>query len=279
MAMVVGSACLHASWNLLAKRVPGGAEATWAYAVVGAVVLTPVSLAALAAGEVLPSPLGWLFLAGSAALHVGYFATLHRGYRSGDLSLVYPLARGSGPALATVVAMMALGERPTAASLAGTALVAVSAFGLAGGGAAAPRAVRLGLLTGAFIAAYTVWDAAAVSRIGVAPLLYAWLSEAIRAVLLTPLAVRRRAGLAAAWRASGASIVGVGVLSPLAYLVILYAFRLAPVSLVAPMREVSILITVALGTGLLGEGDVRRRLAAAAGMLAGVALLATSRPV
>jgi drug/metabolite transporter (DMT)-like permease len=277
LTLVLVSAGLHASWNLLAKRVPGSLAPVWAYAGVSAVAMTPALLVAAprAAASLTPTVLG--FVLGSALLHVGYLVSLQRGYGRGDLSLVYPLARGSGPALATLAAVLLLGERPGSAGLAGTALVAVSAFLLAGGGgrASAP-AVRAGLATGAFIAAYTVWDGAAVTRLGAAPILYYGLSEWLRALLLAPLAWLRRDELRRAWRQAGGAVVGVGLLSPLAYLLVLIAFQRAPVSLVAPAREVSILISVALGAGLLGEGQGLRRGLAALGMVAGVALLATS---
>lgn len=278
LTLVLTSAGLHASWNLLAKRVPGTVAPVWLYAFVSALVVTPamIVVAPRAAASLTPIVLG--FVLGSALLHVGYLVSLQRGYGQGDLSLVYPLARGSGPALATVAAVVLLGERPGPAGVVGTTLVATAAFLLAGGGgrASAP-AVRAGLATGTFIAAYTVWDATAVARLGAAPIVYYGLSEWLRALLMAPVAWRRRAELGRAWRAAGGSMLGVGVLSPLAYLLVLMAFQRAPVSLVAPTREVSILITVALGAGLLGEGQRVRRGVAALGMVAGVALLATAR--
>lgn len=278
LTLVLTSAGLHASWNLLAKRVPGTVGPVWVYASVAAVAMTPALIVAAprAAGSWTPTVLA--FVLGSALLHIGYLLSLQRGYGRGDLSLVYPLARGSGPALAAVAAVLLLGERPGPAGLAGTALVAAAAFLLAGGGgrASAP-AVRAGLATGAFIAAYTVWDATAVARLGATPIVYYGLSEWLRALLMAPLAWRRRAEVGRAWRAAGGSMLGVGLLSPLAYLLVLTAFQRAPVSLIAPAREVSILITVALGTGLLGEGQGLRRGVAALGMVAGVALLATAR--
>ncbi|MEX2502184.1 MAG: hypothetical protein WD336_07395 [Trueperaceae bacterium] len=276
LTLVLTSAGLHAAWNLLAKRVLGGASMTWAYALIGTLALTPAGVWVLRSNvEGLPA---WTvpFVLGSAVLHAGYMVSLQRAYAAGDLSVIYPLARGSGPVLATAVAVVALGERPEPMALLGTALVAVSAFALVSGGRVRPgrRAVLLGLATGGFIAAYSVWDATAVARIGVAPILFAWWSEALRAALLTPWAWRGRAQLAREVRARPLSVLGVGVLSPAAYLLVLYAFRLAPVSLVAPAREVSILLTVVAGAGLLHEGQWVRRLSAAAGMAAGVALLA-----
>lgn len=276
LALVLASAGIHATWNLLAKGVGGdGGAVAWTFATVGAIALLPWGVWTWRAGDHELGLVAWAFLLGSALLHVGYMVSLQKGYGAGDLSIVYPLARGTGPALATVAAIALLGERPSLPALSGTALVVVSAFALTGG-ASRPtaRALGMGLTTGVFIAAYTLWDATAVSRIGIAPILFAWLSETMRALLLAPVALRRRRSLAVTWRRAWRSMIMVGVLSPLAYLLVLEAFRLAPVSLVAPAREISILLTVALGTGLLGEAGGYRRLVAGAGMAVGVALVA-----
>lgn len=280
LALVLGSAGLHAGWNLLAKRARGGFVVAWGYALVGTIALAPAGLWVLTRGDAALSPSAWGFVIVSAVLHIGYFVSLQRAYGLGDLSLVYPLARGTGPVLATIVAVTLLGERPGTLALLGAAAVAVAAFGLAGGGGAggSPRALRGGFATGLFIATYTLWDATAVTRAGVAPLAFAWLSEAVRAALLTPFALTRRDELRRVGREALVPVIGVGVASPLAYLAVLYAFTLAPISVVAPLREVSMLITVVLGAGVLREGNVRRRFASAAAMAVGAALLALSRP-
>lgn len=274
-ALVLTSAGIHATWNLLAKGVRGdGTVAAWAFATVGAVALLPLGVWTWRGGGHELGPVAWAFLVGSALLHVGYMVSLQKAYGAGDLSLVYPLARGTGPALATGAAIVLLGERPSVQALLGTALVVISAFTLSGGRARpSGRALAMGVTTGVFIAGYTVWDATAVARIGIAPVMFAWISETIRSLLLAPVAWRRRTRLGATWRRAWRSILAVGVLSPLAYLLVLEAFRLAPVSLIAPAREVSILLTVALGTGLLGEAGGVRRLLAAFGMALGVALV------
>lgn len=219
------------------------------------------------------------FALGSSLIHVGYFVFLQRGYRLGDLSLVYPLARGSGPALATGLAVLVLGERPGLQALAGTAIVVVSVFVLSGGrGLLAPErrlAVVYGLVTGLFIGVYTVWDGYAVGTLAAVPLLFTFVGEAGRVAVLAPLMTGERAEIGAAWREHRLEALGVAVLSPLAYLMVLTAMRFTPISLVAPTREVSILIGAVMGTRLLAEGDGTRRLLGALGMVIGVALLAT----
>jgi drug/metabolite transporter (DMT)-like permease len=281
LALVLTSAVLHATWNVAAKRAGGatrGPAFVFAFSSATAVLYAPVALAAGGARPGSIGAVGLAFVVGSALLHVGYFVALQRGYRVGDLSIVYPLARGGGPALATVGAVLWLGERPGGVALAGTALVVIAALALAAGrppvGARVGPGVRWGLVTAGFIAAYTLWDATAVARVGVPPLLFLWWSELARAVLLAPAALRDPASLRHVWRHHRGAVATVALLSPAAYLLVLTAFTLAPVSLVAPAREVSVLLGTLAGTTLLGEGARVRRTLAAAAMVVGVALLA-----
>lgn len=134
-----------------------------------------------------------------------------------------------------------------------------------------------GSLTGLLIAAYTVNDGYAVRVLGLAPLLFDWLSITVRAALLTPAAVMQRAtvrqSIITAWR----PMLAVGLLSPLSYVLVLYAMTLAPISQVAPAREVSMLVAAFFGARLLGEGSARRRVLGAALIAAGVAALASGR--
>ena len=279
-ALVLTSAFLHASWNLFAKRAgvgTRGAPFVFSFSLLTALIYAPVALA-LGAGSVSSlSAAGWWAVAGSALLHVGYFLALQRGYQVGDLSVVYPLARGLGPLLATLGAIALFGERPSSLALAGTGLVVVATMLLVGGRGADGRlapGLAWGAITALFIGAYTLWDARAVATIGVQPLIYLWWTELGRGLLLAPLALSDRQGLKHVWRAHWRSVLAIAVLSPAAYALVLYAFTLAPVSLVAPTRELSVLIGALFGVQLLGEGDRTRRLLAAAAMVVGVALLA-----
>ena len=280
LTLVLASALLHATWNLAAKRAGGatrGPAFVFAFSSATAVLYAPVALSFGGARVGSIDPLGWAFVLGSAALHVGYFVALQRGYRVGDLSIVYPIARGVGPALATVAAVALLGERPSTLALVGTLLVVGAAVALATGrplpGTRIGPGVRWGLATAAFIATYTVWDAVAVARVGVPPVLFLWWSELARAALLAPAALRRPEALRQVLRHHWGAVATVALLSPAAYLLVLTAFTLAPVSLVAPTREVSVLVGAVFGTTLLGEGGRLRRLTAAAAMVVGVALL------
>jgi drug/metabolite transporter (DMT)-like permease len=279
--LVLAAACIHATWNLLAKRTGGGAAFIWMTCAASVIVYAPIIAVVAWVQRPALGPLQVLFMAGSAVLHAGYFLLLMRGYRAGDLSLVYPLARGTGPALATLAAVLILGERPTRLAMAGAGLVVLGVFGLTGGARLFTRtaragglAVAYGLATGLLIAAYTLWDKQAVSVVLVPPLILEWGSNVGRLLLLSPLAMRGWSDAGLHWRAHRVETLGVGVLAPLSYIFVLTAMVFTPVSYVAPAREVSILIGTVLGTRFLAEGDGPRRLAAAAAIVVGVVALA-----
>jgi uncharacterized membrane protein len=276
LLLVLTAAVAHATWNLLAKRSEGGVAFVWLYGLAAVALFAPAALVQLALEASAVSPAGLAFMAGSGVLHAAYFTSLQRGYATGDLSLVYPLARATGPLLSVTAAVLVLGERPGLAGLLGAALIVAAVLGLVGGrpGGHPRAAIGWALLTGTVTAAYTVWDAHAVTTLGQPVLLYFWGAEVTRALLLAPVALRRRRHVARLWRAARRTVLAVGLLSPLAYVLVLAALALAPVSAVAPAREVSIVIGAALGANTLGEGHGRRRVLAAGAILAGIALLA-----
>ncbi|GAA0531861.1 hypothetical protein GCM10011581_16260 [Saccharopolyspora subtropica] len=277
--LVVAAAFAHAGWNFFAKRAgSAGAGFVWLTATWSAVLYLPAMLGALLWSGVPPWE-DWLFgVLVSAVLHLGYFLLLQRGYAVGDMSVVYPLARGTGPMLAMLVAIAVLGERPGWLGVLGGLLVVVGVFviGLSGGvprSGASLAGVGFGLLTGALIALYTVWDAHAVTGLALSPLLYDWANNLARSALLAPYAVTRREQLTVAWAAHRREILVVALLSPLAYILVLSAMQLAPVSLVAPARELSIVLAGLLAWRVLGEPQPGRRMAGAVVVLAGVVLL------
>ncbi|NUT99635.1 MAG: EamA family transporter [Saccharothrix sp.] len=270
--LVVAAAFAHAGWNLAAKRVrDGGALFVWLNATVSAVLLVPVVLVTAT-----PS-WDWVVpLVGSGVLHLGYFLLLQRGYATGDLSVVYPLARGTGPLLTVVAAVAVFGERPHLLGLVGAAAVVVGVLvigsGGSGQGSRAAGAVY-GLATGAMIAGYTLWDAHAVTAAAIAPVALMAGSSVTESVLLAPYALTRPQLKELArkyWR----EVCVVAVLSPAAYVLVLFAMKIAPVSLVAPARELSIVIGSVLAWLVLGEPNPVRRLSGAVVVVAGVAAIA-----
>src|SRR4029453_1415547 len=187
LALVLLSAVAHASWNLIAKRASGGPTFNWLFDCLSVLVCLPLAIA-----QVIFQPSGvglveWTFVVGSGVLHLAYFLLLGQGYRWGDLSLVYPLARGLGPMLATIGAIALLGERPTPLALFGAALIGIGVFVLAGDprrlhSSGASRSVVFALLTGVVIAGYTLWDKQAVSAVQMPPVLYFYLFTVVRAM-------------------------------------------------------------------------------------------------
>lgn len=280
LALVLGAAMAHATWNLQAKRAGGGAPFVWLYTAVGVVAWAPAALVELLVTHDAISGAAFGFMLGSGVLHTAYFLALQRAYAHADLSVVYPLARGTGPLGATILAVLVLGEHPTGLALAGAGIIVVAVLGLAWAPltAGARGHDRLGLffalLTGGTIAIYTVWDKHGVSALHAPPIAYFWVTIAAQCALLAPLAARRRAAVGALWRTQRGPAVSVGLLAPLAYVLVLFALRLAPVAYVAPAREAGIVLGAAFGTRVLGEGDAVRRTLAAAAIVAGIAALA-----
>jgi drug/metabolite transporter (DMT)-like permease len=278
LILVLTSAVIHATWNLFAKRAGGGAAFVWLFAIGSSILYLPVAIALIITQSPSLNLTTLFFMLGSGALHVVYFLLLQQGYRVGDLSLVYPLARGTGPMLSTAAAVLVFGERPGSVALIGVALIGVGAFLLTGQGKADTRqnyrAIAYGLLTGAVIAAYTLWDKQGVSALLVPPLLMDYGANLSRVIILTPIALYNWQEVRGEWRVHRREVLAIASLSPLAYILTLTALSFTPVSYVAPMREISILFGVLMGTRLLAEGDARRKVIAAVIMVLGVIAIA-----
>jgi drug/metabolite transporter (DMT)-like permease len=276
----------HATWNLLTKRSLDRLGFLWWTGVAGSVLYLPVVLWltppwTLAAGS-------WAGVAAGAAIRAAYLAALGAAYTRGDLSLVYPLARGIAPLLVPPFAALFLGERPSPVGWAGIAAIGLGIYvlhlpRLHRASVLAPlralRSAQVGyaVLTGGFTTLYSLVDAWNIRR-GIPPLLYAYLTIPVAALLLTPVVAGRTGTLARELRAGGRAIVAVAILMTGGYLLVLLALRLAPVSYVAPARELSIVIGTLLGIHLLHEPAAAPRLAGAGLIVTGVLLLALAGP-
>lgn len=291
LVLILAAAVLHAFWNLLAKQTGGGAVLVWLYGTVSTLLLTPLALTALVVERPSLGLVGLSYTLASALIHVAYYLVLQRGYQLGDLSLVYPLARGTGPVLSTIAAVLWLGERPSPLALGGSTLIALSVFALArpprrsaeadddadandSAASKTRQAVGFGLLTGFLIAGYTLCDKQAVSRYQIPPLVQQWGTSLVLTVLLAPTARRRHGEVAQCWNRHRRAVVAIGVLVPTAYIMVLAAMSFTPVSYIAPAREIGILVGAFMGARLLSEGQPATRLAAAAAMLLGLTALA-----
>ena len=279
LTLILTAAVIHATWNLINKQASGHATFTWLVAVLSALFYAPVTITII---EIWQMKVGFMeigVIVGSAALHTGYFVLLNQGYRLGDLSLVYPLARGTGPLLSSIAAILFLGERPSIIAVMGALLIIGGVMILTGNLAQLRKsescsAVGYALITGLFIAGYTLWDKQAVSHFAVAPIVLDWGANVGRSILLTPFALKYSDYAINEWREHKWEAISVAVLIPLSYILVLTAMQFTPVSYVAPAREISILIGTAMGARFLAEGDAPRRLGAAGAMVLGVVALA-----
>jgi drug/metabolite transporter (DMT)-like permease len=284
--LVLLGALIHALWNIVAKHAHGDARFTFFSSAIMAVVWAPL---ALWLGWTIVPTWGakeWLLIAASGFIHWVYFVCLLTGYRKSDLTIVYPLARGSGPLLSSMVAVLVFGEQLSALGALGIAGVVVGVFLVAGGPALfkaahdpARRArvkagVLWGLLTGALIACYTVLDAYTVKIVALSPILFDFWCNILRLPYAAVPALRDMPEAKRLWKLQWKHAAVVAVFSPIAYVCVLYAILIAPVSHVAPAREVSMLFAALIGGHLLGESDRGLRIAGAVAMAAGVIALA-----
>lgn len=292
LALLILAALLHATWNIAAKHASMEAGGDKRFVLVSTAL---TSLLWLPAGlwfgwHGVPrwGLAEWGVVAASAAVHLLYFRALITGYRVGDLTVVYPLVRGSGPLLTAAVAVLLLGETLGLAGTLGVLAVCGGVFLVAGGpalwqglhaGDAGHRArtragVRWGLMTGALVAGYSVIGGIAIKVLLIGPVVFDCLCKLLRVPLQLPLLLRDRAGIVAAWRTQWRHARVVATLSPAADICVLYALQTAPLSHVAPARELSLLVAALVGGKLLGERDRGLRLAGAACIAGGVMLLA-----
>ncbi len=279
ISLVLGAAFIHAGWNYILKKSGGGIGFVWAFAALSSLIYAPLAVGAAIFQDFRLTIEAVGFIFASAVLHTAYYLLLDRGYRYGDLSVVYPLARATGPFLTVIIAIALLGERPGMVAMGGAALIVGGAFFLAASPAklrkaGAARGIAFALLTGCMIAAYTVVDKQSVSALLVPPILQDWGANLGRVIVMAPLALRRRDEVRTAWARQRKAVILVAVLCPLSYILVLTAMVFTPVSYVAPAREISILIAALMGAHWLQEGDVPRRIAAACAMALGVVALA-----
>jgi drug/metabolite transporter (DMT)-like permease len=300
LLLILIAAFLHATWNLCAKRAGGGLPFVWLVGVVICLLYLPVLAGYWLWKHPALTAQQFAWIAGSGVLKTGYSLFLQRSYRAGDFSLIYPLARGTGPLLSTVAAIAILGERPSGLAVAGGLVIIAAIFFLTGGftafaslfrktfSSAAPppagdvdpvrpqvlRAIKYGVASGVFIASYTLWDRHGVHALAVPPVIYDGGTAFMIFGLLTPFALRRREEIARHWREHKPFVFGMALFAPTAYVLVLTAMSFTPVSYVAPAREISIAIGAFLGARYLNEADARRRIWAAVGMAAGVIALA-----
>jgi drug/metabolite transporter (DMT)-like permease len=285
LALVVLAAFIHATWNLLAKRAAAAGPAfVFATSAISCFAYLPW------VGWVLAHNVhSWsLPIAGclvlSAILHLGYSFCLQRGYQVADLSVVYPIARGTGPLLSSIGAFILLRETPSAQGIVGLLAVVVGiGFISTQGDLSAfrkPRGldgVRWGAATGSLIAGYTVVDGYGIKVLGIHPVVLDWLGNLFRFFMLAPIVLSNPARAMERMKGHWWLATGVGLLAPMSYILVLSAIEMgAPLSLVAPAREMSMMVGALFGMLILRERVNGWRLIGCAILIAGVVLLSAA---
>lgn len=274
LVMVLTAAVLHASWNAIVKgagdRALAMAMVALGHGLIGGIALFLVPT---------PDPAAWPYIAASAFIHYAYFSFLFLSYRYGDLSHVYPIARGIAPMLVALGALAMIGETLSPVGWAGVIIVSIGigllAFGRNGAPTAGRAAVLSALATGSMIATYSVNDGIGI-RASDAPLGYmAWIFFLEFPITIVLLTIRGGSLMALPRRATLISLMG-GALSVVAYGLVLYAKTLAPIAAVSAVRESSVIIAALIGVVLFGERPWCRRVIAAVIVASGVILLASS---
>lgn len=280
--LVLTAAVLHASWNLLAKKTKGRIPFIWLQYVASNILYLPfLFFPAKEGNSIYSQSLLWFSLS-SAVLHLGYFIVLQKGYRSADLSVVYPLARGTGPLISFIAAILFLHEQLKLSSVLGLLLIIAGVLVITGlsfrkeNNAKIMTGVTYGALTGLFIALYTFNDTIAIKKYAISPLILTMATSLFSAILLLSFVVHQKEELTREIKTHKWIILAIAILSPAAYILVLEALKYAPLSVVAPARETSILLGVFMGSKVFNEEDGKRRLIASGLILGGIIALSLS---
>ena len=288
LCLVLASACLHATWNYQLKKADCGKELWLLVYLITAAVSLPLLLIFDADAFTRITPTGWLVIALSAPLHVFYAVILQTGYHKADYSVVYPTARGTGPLITILAAVVVLGNTPSLIGWGGITAILVGIVLLTLKGQSRDTTGRIatglfwGSLTGCFIAGYSFCDAWAVQQeTGLTPFTFYFPSIAVRCLVMGPVVMKRvgwkdevRRILSTPHLRKALAAVTLG--SPGAYLLVLYALSMAPLAYVAPAREVGMTAGVIVGALLLKEKLSVNRIAGIFLMVTGVLLIGLS---
>jgi drug/metabolite transporter (DMT)-like permease len=271
IGLVLLAALLHASWNALTKAGGDPLISVTIITATGGVCALPLLI-----WLPLPGPETWKWLLVSACIHYVYQLALVRTYQLGELSQVYPIARGLAPLGVACLAAIGVGEYLEPGQLVGLALASLAIISLGTGrvaGQSTKHAVGMAVLTAVLIGSYTYTDARGVRSVASAENFIGW-SFFLGSVpmVMTTIVVRRSSGLAA-WRRLGPNAIGGGLMATLGYSIALWALSRAPMASVASLRESSVLFAAILGTRVLGDSFGRRRVVSALVLVLGLILV------
>jgi len=271
-SLVILSAIAHAVWNALVKSAGDRTLTMVAIRTAGLVL----GLAALPFVD-WPAPESWKWLALTAAVMFAYYALLIRSYGAGDMSVVYPLARGLAPVLTTIAAFLAIGETLGTGQIVAVALISLGIMALSFGAGASREAVGFALATGVAVATYSFFAGLGV-RTAATVLGFQACLEIVTGLGMVGYALLvRRADLLGYARRHGSVGLFAGAVSVLGFLAYLLAARSLPLGPVSALRETSVIFGAVLGTIVLREGFGPRRISAAVLVTVGIVLLAVLR--
>jgi drug/metabolite transporter (DMT)-like permease len=278
VGLILLSAAGHVYWNYQVKRAPDPALYTWWLLVIAALLFAP--FAVCLAWPISIPVWGWWCVGGTGLFYAGYYSFIAASYDREDLSRAYPIARGVAPAATAAWGVLFHDEHPSAAGWLGIAAICAGVFTLSGAVRSGkhqrllPAGVLAAIATGLCTSGYSAVDKEGVKYIH--PALYIVLTFTAGAITYGALLRRTRSGAAfrTGLRQGGFGLVGSSAAALGSYLLILMVLRFEPVSYVVPLRSISVLLSVAIGSRLLGEGGGLPRLAAAALILLGIAAIA-----
>ncbi|MCB1219685.1 MAG: EamA family transporter [Planctomycetales bacterium] len=277
LTLVLCSALIHSSWNALAKQSRDKFSFIWLAFLINGFWQLPYVAYCFWTGELSWS--AWPWMLATTIAHSGYIYLLSESYRLGDYSLAYPISRGLGVALVPIAGLLLLKEELSAGGAAGVGLVIAGILftGLSstvGRQKASLAAVLAASGTGLFVASYNLVDKQAMLATGIHPLPWISLMMVSQTLALLPLALGRRDSVRTELKQNLRSVLFCAAGTFGGYLLVLFAFRLAPTAYVVASRESSIVFSVLIGYLLLGERQFKRRLSGALAIIAGVALIA-----
>lgn len=256
--LIILSTICHATWNYATKKINSGTTFIWLFSCISSIIYLPFVLVTLFIHKINFQFSFVFFIMLSAALHSIYFILLNKGYHFGNLSIIYPLARGTGPLFSSFIAIVFLKESASLAAIIGIFLIILGIVLITGNPTLILKSNKNNSLIYAFlcglaIASYTIFDKIAVSTLIFPPILLDWSVNLGRILLLTPYSLRRKDELKKLMLHHKKEVFTVAILSPLSYILVLTAMVFTPVYYVAPMRELSILIGTFLGVRFLSE--------------------------
>ncbi len=257
LLLVILSTVMHAYWNYILKRVQGGILFVWLFTLMTCILYIPLIAFTLTRVSFALTLSGILFCALSIIAHIFYFVFLDQAYKVGDLSVIYPVTRGVAPVFTVLFALIVLGESLQGIQILGIVLILIGTMTLSGlqikNLKRSPVSIGFALLCASMVTSYTLIDKYTMSVLLISPFILDFLNNIGRTVALMPLVIKSPQKVSNLFRNHFKEALIIAILSPLTYVLVLFAMKILPVSLIAPIRQLSIIFSSILGIRLLSE--------------------------